>query len=151
MASSGGLQRQVQYEIPRNQNHRRKKFVSLNHKFTTSEQFATIEDNFLVTQEINQREEKLLLLGRTGIVSLQGHHNLGSRLLRVGTVGFVRRDLVRRSTPLASDPGILALRRSLFALIVLMVLNRLVRELIATVLALAGQLGDGLLDGQVPR
>lgn len=130
---------------------RKKRKVISMHKFTTIEQNATIEDNLLVTQEVIQRVEKLFLLGRTRIVRLQCHHNIGPRLFRVGTVGFVSRDLMHRATPLASNTGEFTLRRAFFALIVLMVLNRLVRELIATVLALTGQLGNGLLDGQIPR
>lgn len=110
-----------------------------------------IEDNFLVAQEINQREEKLFLLGRPGVVRLQGNHNLSSRFLRMGAVGFVGRDLVRRTAPLASDAGKLALGRSFFALVALVVLDRLIGELVATVLTLTGQLRDCLLHGQVAR
>lgn len=110
-----------------------------------------IEDNFLVAQKIDQRVEEFLLLGRPGIVGLQGHHHLGTGLLRMSTVGFVCGNLVRRTAPLATDAGKLALSWSLFALIALMVLDRFVRELIAAVLALTGQFRNGLLDGQVAR
>lgn len=56
-----------------------------------------------------------------------------------------------RTTPLASDAGVLALGRSLFALIALVVVDRLIGELITTILAPTGQFGDGLLYGQVAR
>lgn len=116
-----------------------------------SRQYSTIEDNLLVTQEIDQREEKLLLLGGAGIVGVQSDHHLGAGLFRMGAVGLVRGDLVDGAAPLAPNAGKLAVGRPLLALIALVVLNGLVRELIAAVLALTGQLRHGLLDGQVAR
>lgn len=56
-----------------------------------------------------------------------------------------------RTAPLATDAGIFALSWTLFALIGLMVIDRLVGKLIATVPAPTGQLGYCLLYGQVTR
>lgn len=69
----------------------------------------------------------------------------------MSAVGLVRGDLVDGSAPLAPNAGELAVGRPLLALVALVVLNGLVRELIAAVLALTGQLRHGLLDGQVAR
>lgn len=84
-------------------------------------------------------------------MGLQCYHDLSSGLLRVSAVGFMRGNLVGRTAPLASDAGVLALGRSLFALIALVVVDRLIGELITTILAPTGQFGDGLLYGQVAR
>lgn len=69
----------------------------------------------------------------------------------MGAIGLVGGNLVYRTAPLATDAGIFALSWTLFALIGLMVIDRLVGKLIATVPAPTGQLGYRLLYGQVTR
>lgn len=69
----------------------------------------------------------------------------------MGAIGLVGGNLVYRTAPLATDAGIFALSWTLFALIGLMVIDRLVGKLIATVPTPTGQLGYRLLYGQVTR
>lgn len=69
----------------------------------------------------------------------------------MGAIGLVGGNLVYRTAPLATDAGIFALSWTLFALIGLVVIDRLVGKLIATVPAPTGQLGYRLLYGQVTR
>lgn len=67
--------------------------------------------------------------------------------MRAARLVLVR--LVQRSLPLAADALVPAGGRPLLALVLFVALQRFAGVLFAAELALAGQLGDGLLDGQI--
>lgn len=112
-------------------------------------QSLTIEDDLLVAEQLDQRVEQALLLRLRRIGGLQRQHHIGAGLLRVRAAGLVFVRLVQRPLPLAADALEAAGGRPLLALVLLVALQRLAGVLLAAELTFAGQLGDGLLDGQI--
>lgn len=114
-------------------------------------QLQIVKNDLLIAQQIDQREEQFLILGRLHIVRLQRNHHIGARLSRMGAIGLVRRHLMYWATPLTADACVLAVGRTIFTLGRFVVIDRFVRKLLRAVLTFGRQLRNCLLDRQIAR
>lgn len=81
----------------------------------------TVENDFLVAQQVDECVEQFLLLQVLGVAFLQCHHHISARLLWMDARFLVFGGLVNRALPLASNYRVFAFGRTFLAVNLLVV------------------------------